>query len=248
MELFKQALGSISGGIVLDVATGEGNFIKTLVGNLKKYQEIIGIDKIEYTKTDGSIFHLEKVTFLQMDAEKLGFGGKSFDTVCISSSLHHLKDIQKVVEEMKRVLKPGGYLIIRETHQDIQIEAQLTDMYLHHWVAEIDTTLGFTHNRTFSRQEIIDLVGRLGIYSEKVYERSNLDLDPMNEDAIKDTEGIIDRYIRYAEGLSRYRTFQQRGEELRQQLYRVGVQWEPELIIIGKVHSGQVSRTTHPDR
>jgi len=42
---------------------------------------------------------------------------------------------------MKRGLGSGGYLIIRETHQDVQTEPQRTDMYIHHWVAEVDSAL-----------------------------------------------------------------------------------------------------------
>ena len=73
MSTLRQALGGISGGRVLDVATGEGNFIQTLVQNLKSYVEIIGIDAIKYTKSGGSVFWAEHVHFCQMDAVRLGF-------------------------------------------------------------------------------------------------------------------------------------------------------------------------------
>ena len=234
MNVLTQALGSISGGKVLDVATGEGDFIKTLVGNLKSYVEIIGIDVIGYTKAAGSIFYGEDVRFMQMDAERLGFGNESFDTVSISSSLHHLESIPQCLGEMKRVLKSGGHLIIRETHRDIQAEPQLTDMYIHHWVAEVDSALGFTHNRTFARQELIDLAEGLILCNVEVYDVSNTDSDPMNEAAIRESEKVIERYMRHAEGLSGNGALRERGQELQRRLYRVGVQWEPELIIVGK--------------
>ena len=231
---FNQALGGISGGRVLDVATGEGEFIKALVRNLKSYVEIIGIDTIEYTRAAGSIFYAENVRFIQMDAERLGFDSESFDTVSISSSLHHLENIPQCVGEMKRVLKPGGHLIIRETHRDAQVEPQLTDMYIHQWVAELDSAFGFTHNTTFTRQELTDFAEGLGLCNVVLYDVSNTDSDPMDEAAIKESEEVIDTYIRHAEELSGYRALKQRGEELRRQLHRVGVQWEPEIIIIGE--------------
>jgi len=234
MNMLKQALGGISGGKVLDIASGEGDFIKTLVGNLKSYEEVIGIDIIEYTKAAGSIFYAEDVRFMQMDAGRLGLGDESFDTVSISSSLHHLENIPRCVGEMKRVLKSGGHLIIRETHRDIQAEPQLTDMYIHHWVAEVDSALGFTHHRTFARQELIDLAEGLGLCNVEVYDVSNTDLDPTSEAAIKESEEVIERYMRHAETLSGHRALRKRGQELRRRLHRVGVQWEPELIIVGK--------------
>ena len=219
---------------MLDVATGKGDFIKTLVGNLRSYGEIIGIDTFGYTKAAESIFCVENVRFMQMDAERLGFGNESFDTVSISSSLHHLENIPQCAREMKRVLKSGGHLIIRETHRDIQAEPQLTDMYIHHWVAEVDSSLGFTHNRTFTRQELRDFTEGLGLCHVEFFDVPNTDLDPMNEAAIKQSEEVIERYMRHAEGLSGSRALRQRGEELRWQLHRVGVQWEPELIIVGE--------------
>jgi len=233
MSTLRQALGDISGSRVLDVATGEGSFIQTLVENLKSYVEIIGIDTIEYTKAAGSIFCAENIHFCQMDAARLGFEDESFDTVSISSALHHLESVPLCVAEMKRVLRSGGHLIIRETHRDIQAEPQLTDMYIHHWVAEIDSALGYTHNRTFTRQELVDFVKGLGLSNVVFYDISNTDLDPMDEAAIKVNEEIIDRYTQYAAGLPDYKALRQQGEGLRQRHHEVGVQWEPELIAVG---------------
>jgi ubiquinone/menaquinone biosynthesis C-methylase UbiE len=235
MNILKQALSGITGGKVLDVASGEGDFIKTLVGNLKSYAEVIGIDTIQYTKAAGGIFYAKDVRFIQMDAKQLGFSDESFDTVSISSALHHLENIPQCIEEMKRVLKSGGNLIIRETHRDIQVEPQLNDMYIHHWVAEIDSAFGdYTHNKTFTRQELVDFVKGMDLYNVVFYNISNTDLDPMDEAAIRENEEIIDRYIQYAAGLPNYKTLKQRGEELRQRHHEVGVQWEPELIVVGE--------------
>jgi hypothetical protein len=125
-------------------------------------------------------------------------------------------------------------MIIRETHQGVQTEPQRTDMYIHHWVAEMESTPGYTHNRTFTRQELIDFVESLGLCNVAFYDVSNTDTNPMHEAAIKESEEVIDRYIRYAEGISGSAGFRHRGEELRRRLHSVGVQWEPELIIIGE--------------
>lgn len=234
MNIFKQILGRMCGGRVLDVATGEGKFIKTLVENLKSYAEVVGIDTIEYTEAAGGIFGAENVHFIQMDAGRLGFRDESFDIVSISSSLHHLDDVPRSLAEIERVLRPGGHFIIRETHRDVQAEPQLTDMYIHHWVAEVDSALGLTHNRTFARQELVDLVEGLRLWNVVFHDVSNTDSDPMDKAAITESEDIIDRYIRHAKGLSACDRLKWRGEQLRRRLYKVGVQWEPELIVIGE--------------
>jgi ubiquinone/menaquinone biosynthesis C-methylase UbiE len=234
MNIYKQTLGRMCGGRVLDVATGEGKFIKTLVENLGSYAEVVGIDTIQHKEAAGGIFSAENVHFTQMDAGRLGFRDESFDIVSISSSLHHLEDVPRSLAEIKRVLRTGGHFIIRETHRDVQSQPQLTDMYIHHWVAEVDSALGFTHNRTFARQELVDLVEGLGLWNVVFHDVSNTDLDPMDKAAITESEDIIDRYIRHAEGLSACDRLKSRGEQLRRRLYKVGVQWEPELIVIGE--------------
>ena len=53
-----------------------------------------------------------KVTFLLMDGEKMDFGDNSFDVVLAIDVLEHLTNPVKVLQEIKRVLKPGGMLVI----------------------------------------------------------------------------------------------------------------------------------------
>ncbi len=142
-NVFKQTLGDIAGGRVLDVATQEGGFVRILAESLKSYTEIVGIDISEQAiETAQSTFDQENIQFIQMDAEQMDLEDESFDTVSISASLHHLANIPSVLTEMKRVLRLGGRFIIAEMHREGQTEAQLTVVYLHHWVAEVDSALG----------------------------------------------------------------------------------------------------------
>jgi SAM-dependent methyltransferase len=234
MDAFKEALGAIAAGRVLDVATGEGEFVETLAGNLGSYAQIVGIDVLACSRHPGSIFCAEQVRFVQMDAGRLGFADASLDTVSISSSLHHLEDVPRCLGEMVRALKSGGLLIVRETHRDVRGEAQRMDMEIHHWVAEVDSALGDRHNRTFARQEIVDLVGSLELGHVVFYDVANTDRDAMDPAAIRDSEAVIDRYLRHAQRLPDRGALRQRGEELRRRLQRTGIQWEPELIIVGE--------------
>lgn len=233
MNVYKQAFGDVSGGIVLDLATGGGGFVRTLMDNLKSFEVIIGIDIFPCTKSKNSVFYAHNVTFIQMDAQNLGFKDQYFDTVSISSSLHHLEEVSSCLGEMKRVLKPGGTYIIRETHQGVCTTPQRNDMDLHHWVAEIDTALGYTHKKTFSRREIVALVEPLDLCDMACFDIPNTDLDPMDTDAIQVNEEIIDRYLQIARKLADPGDLISRGETLRGNHHTFGVQWEPELIIRG---------------
>ena len=235
MDVIERILGGIDGGRVLDVATQEGHFVQILTENLKDYTEIVGIDINERAiETARITLDQDSVRFLVMNAEQLDFENESFDTVNISASLHHLSNIQRVLEEMERVLKPGGRFIIVEMHQDGQTEAELTSVYLHQWVAEVDSALGHLHNRTLACQEFADYVASLGLSKVESYDYSDKDSDPMEKARIEQLDDLIERTIQRAKKTSNYKKLEERGEKLRQRLHNVGARREPILVIVGE--------------
>ena len=235
MNIIKRTLSDIAGGRVLDVATQEGGFVQILMESLKNYTEIVGIDINEQAiKTAQSATGREDVRFLVMNAEQLDFEDESFDTVSISASLHHLSNIQQVLDEMKRVLKPEGHFIIVEMHRDGQTEAELTSVHLHQWVAEVDSALGRLHNSTLARQEFANYVASLGLSNVEFHDYVDSDSDPIEKARIEQLEGLIERNIQRAERASNYRELKEQGEELRQRLSKAGARREPIIIIMGE--------------
>jgi SAM-dependent methyltransferase len=169
-----QALGAISGGRVLDVCTGTGDFISTLLRTLKDYESFVGVDwSKQDLKKAAKKFKNRPVQLLQMDAENLAFEAGTFDTVCIAYSLHHLANPAVVLAEMKRVLKPGGHFILKENFQGgTQTEAQITDTLEHHWTAKIDRAFGEMHNETLTRAQITALLRQLALTKLTIVESS----------------------------------------------------------------------------
>jgi ubiquinone/menaquinone biosynthesis C-methylase UbiE len=234
-NIIEKAIGSVIGGSVLDVATQEGHFVQMLMENLQGYHQIIGIDIDESAiKTARDSLQQEKIKFMVMNAEKLDFKDESFDTVSISASFHHLSNIQQVLAEMKRVLKPAGKFIIAEMHRDGQTEAELTSIYLHHWVAEVDTALGSLHNHTLARQEFIDYISCLSLSQTEFYDYIDRESDPLEKKRIMQLDDLISRVTQRAETATSYGELKEQGEMLRQRLHKVGAQREPVLVIIGK--------------
>ncbi len=45
---------------------------------------------------------------------KMEFPNNSFDVITSFGTLHHIPNVEFIIDEMARVLKPGGYLLIRE--------------------------------------------------------------------------------------------------------------------------------------
>lgn len=163
-------LNQISAELVLDAATGRGDFIHVLKQNLRSYVQIIGVDAsdkmVDFAQRS---FPENDVEIYQMDLEALSYEDASFDLVCLSNSLHHIRDLDAVLQELLRVLKPGGTLLINEMYCDgEQSEPQKTHILMHHWLAAIDSRGGTFHQSTYPRQKIMDMVKKLRLQKLKV--------------------------------------------------------------------------------
>ena len=103
-----------AGKSILDVATGTGSLAIELSQSAKK---VVGIDlssnMLDVAKKKAKN---ENLSFLQMDASKMGFADDEFDIVTISLGLHDmpLQIRTLVLKEVKRVLKKDGKLFILE--------------------------------------------------------------------------------------------------------------------------------------
>ncbi|NHJ49595.1 MAG: class I SAM-dependent methyltransferase [Asgard group archaeon] len=167
-------LSTISGGNVLDVATGDGAYIGFLKKSLKDYESFTGVDissklLAKAEKTYGK----KDVSFIEMNAESLTFDDNSFDIVSIANSLHHLQNLQKVLTEIKRVLKPNGLLIVEEQFSDRdQVAAQVNEVLMHELAAETDSLLGIYHHKLYSIQELKQLIITLGFIDEEIFRSS----------------------------------------------------------------------------
>ena len=170
----RKKLGTISGGDVLDVGTEDGDFIKVLMKTLKDYNSFTGIDISEEDLEKAREDIKDATTnFIQMNAEAMTFQENQFDTVCSSYSLHHFENIDTVLAEMYRVLKPGGYFIIQEMYSDgEQTPAQQVDRDVAHLNVKIDSLLGIPHFKSLTRQKMKDLINKVGLSDVEVFESS----------------------------------------------------------------------------
>jgi len=154
MERVEKFLQSYEAGRVLDVATGQGNFIPFIL-ECKSYDEIVAVDTIaEFAQAIDKQFGDKKVTFKVADAYKLPFNDNSFDTVTMSNSIHHFEKPAKILAEIGRVLKPDGRVIIHEMYSDNLSPAQQSHKLIHHISAERDMILGNFHAETYTKQDL----------------------------------------------------------------------------------------------
>lgn len=101
-------------GLVLDIGCGVG-WLSRQYAELTKGQ-LVGIDFSEETISEARAKAMEEgldnLKFEVMDAEDLGFRDNIFDIVICSEVLEHLLNPQKALNEMNRVVKPTGKIVI----------------------------------------------------------------------------------------------------------------------------------------
>ena len=120
---------------ILDVATGTGDFAITSYKILMP-EKITGIDisegmleigrkKIEKAGLENSI------ELINGDSEAILFPDNSFDAVTVAFGVRNFEDLEKGLSEIKRVLKPGGKLIVAEcTKPSLPVIKQMYHFYM----------------------------------------------------------------------------------------------------------------------
>lgn len=171
MEKLELELRKIKADRVIDIATRRGDFAANLSKGLGEFNALIAIDIDEKALAKGreALAADNRVKFECRDAYHTGYPDGYFDMVCIGNSLHHFKDLSALFLEMKRLLMPGGRLLISEMTADAQEGPSLTHALLHRWESDVDTAQGIYHHHTFSRQEILDMVEAAGFKTKQAF-------------------------------------------------------------------------------
>jgi demethylmenaquinone methyltransferase/2-methoxy-6-polyprenyl-1,4-benzoquinol methylase len=108
---------------VLDLATGSGDVLFALRQGLGDHARLIGLDFCEPMLEQARAKRQKKALgeggnqFLAGDCLDLPFADESFDLITIAFGLRNLSDRAKGLSEMRRVLRPGGRLIVLEFSQ-----------------------------------------------------------------------------------------------------------------------------------
>lgn len=103
---------------LLDVGCGPGTLTRDLAARVAPGR-VVGIDRamqdLESGLKDLVAGAEDRLRFEQGDVYALGFDDASFDVVHAHQVLQHLGDPVAALREMKRVLKPGGLLAVRDS-------------------------------------------------------------------------------------------------------------------------------------
>jgi len=102
LNIIKEILTLKKSYKLLDVGCGTGISTYFFQDNCK----VIGIDPCKELISKG------KGDLIQASAESIPFSDHYFDIIISVTAIHNFKDIKKSLQEIKRVLKPNGQLVI----------------------------------------------------------------------------------------------------------------------------------------
>ena len=113
-------------GRMLDIGTGPGHIPLLVVEALPK-AHVVAIDLAERMLTLARDHvakspHGSRVELIRADAKGLDFPDDSFDVVFSNTILHHVPEPVTLLREARRVLRPGGVLLIRDLMRPDSLE------------------------------------------------------------------------------------------------------------------------------
>lgn len=116
LKVLAERLRIEPGATLLDVGSGTGIFLPLLLTKIGDQGVLVAIDYAEemIKRVRGKDVS-GRICYLQGDVASLPFGSELFDACVCYSSFPHFQDKPKALQEMNRVLKEGGRLIICHT-------------------------------------------------------------------------------------------------------------------------------------
>jgi ubiquinone/menaquinone biosynthesis C-methylase UbiE len=112
----------IRSGKLLDIGTGSGRLAIGLAGVKKSEFDITALDisesmlraaRVKAKKAGAG----DKIKFVLASASDLPFADQTFNIVVSYASLHHWQEPERIFNEIQRVVKPGGTVIVRDNRR-----------------------------------------------------------------------------------------------------------------------------------
>jgi len=234
MEKLKNTMMNYENSRILDIGTGNGNFIKVLTSLDIKFKSAVGIDVLESSiNSCNANFNDDRISFLQMNALHMDFDDDSFDIVSLSNSFHHLEYIGDTLKEMERVLAPGGVLIICEMISNNLNKKQKSHLEMHHFAAEIDRERGSIHYKTFTDKEVLRLLNeQCSLDIKSTWELVTPEANSISEKELEWLFETIDRVQERVEGSDRIEYYRKKADKLKKYIRKYGFESATQIIVV----------------
>jgi SAM-dependent methyltransferase len=103
---------------VLEIGVGYGTHASLIAPRAKSYTGIdLTAPAVQATSKRMQLLGLPDSRILRMDAEEMSFPDHSFDYIWSWGVIHHSADPRRILEQMHRVLRPGGRASVMVYHR-----------------------------------------------------------------------------------------------------------------------------------
>ena len=107
---YKAAADIVKGKVILDIASGSGYGTALLSKSAAKvYGVDVSADAVAYAQAH---YGASNISYSQGDGQKIPLEDATVDIVVSFETIEHIKDYKQFIEEVKRVLKPDGLLLL----------------------------------------------------------------------------------------------------------------------------------------
>lgn len=168
------------GAGVLDVGCGTGVVFDAFAGAIGNTGEITGLDHSDEFLTAAreraeAGGYAETVTLVRGDAHELPFPDASFDAAHVERVLMHIADPDRALRELRRVVKPGGWIVCAEpdlTGMRVDLaDAQSVSKVVAGFCASIrNPSIGLELNRRMAAAGLVDRRVDALTYVEREYD------------------------------------------------------------------------------
>ena len=126
-----KALAVNPGECILDLATGTGDLLlaELSAGAMRSVGVDLSFGMLRRVRPKFSGAGREDARVCQGDAERLPFGDARFDGASIAFGIRNVLDRAQGVREMRRVVKPGGRVVVLEFHDTTGVIGTLFRLY-----------------------------------------------------------------------------------------------------------------------
>ena len=152
-KYISEAVRAAAPSSLIDIGCGTGAFLQYLSEN-RLGIKLYGLDLSEGMVKEVNDRMGTKATVYQGDSEHMPLQDSQFDFVTCNMSIHHYPQAQLAVNEMHRILKPGGTLCINDMDCIAPIRWLANKAFPHMKSGDV---------KMYCRQEIEDMLGTAGL-------------------------------------------------------------------------------------
>lgn len=156
----KKELKKLPKGAVLDAGCGTGRY-SVFLDSLG--HDVTGLD-VSQDMINLARKKAKKLNYVRGDINKLTFKDKAFDLVVSGLAIHYVKNLEKTMKELSRVLKTGGTMVISTIHPC------MIALGAHAEFHDKNSGWGFIKESIFWHSSYIDAFNKSSLKISKCYE------------------------------------------------------------------------------